>query len=153
MSFCPNCGNQNAEGTAFCSNCGTALNAQPAPVAEQPAWEQPAPVAQPAEPAAPATLPTGAKIMSIISMACGIAGLVFSFCYGSGIVLSIAALVLSIMANKQAPMFTNNTMAKVGKITGIIGIVLAVIAFFVCIIIAAIGGAASSYSDPYYYYY
>lgn len=37
--FCRNCGNQLIDGAAFCGNCGTKVDAQPAP---QPAYEAPA---------------------------------------------------------------------------------------------------------------
>lgn len=53
MSFCPNCGTQCADNAAFCSGCGSSLSAtpawqqsapvaEPAPVVEAPVWEQPA---------------------------------------------------------------------------------------------------------------
>ena len=40
--FCPNCGNQIPEGSAFCGNCGTKVEAPAAPQpAPQPAYEAP----------------------------------------------------------------------------------------------------------------
>ncbi len=47
MKVCPKCGAQLDDNVAFCVNCGTALNAQPAP-------EAPAAPAAPEAPAAPA---------------------------------------------------------------------------------------------------
>lgn len=41
--FCPNCGSQNADGAAFCHECGTPLNAAPSePVQEAPQFDAPA---------------------------------------------------------------------------------------------------------------
>lgn len=41
--FCPNCGNQVAEGQSFCANCGTKMQAPAQPVQQpvQPTYEQP----------------------------------------------------------------------------------------------------------------
>ncbi len=38
--FCPNCGNNNPDGTQFCSACGTKLS-QPQPQYQQPQYQQP----------------------------------------------------------------------------------------------------------------
>ena len=45
MAFCPNCGAQNDNALKFCSNCGTALGAQPQ--VQQPQVQQPQAYAQP----------------------------------------------------------------------------------------------------------
>ncbi len=46
--FCPKCGTNNNEGSAFCKNCGTPLSIQPGAQPEQSYWQQ-----QPAQPATP----------------------------------------------------------------------------------------------------
>lgn len=161
MSFCSNCGAELTEGTAFCPNCGagqvrtfgaeepTAVVPEPevipaepvsqAPVYQEPVYQAPvyqAPVCQPE----PATLPTSAKILGLISMICGLLSLVS--CY-AGFAYSIPALILANIAFKKAP-GVPNTKAKVGKITGIIGIVVSVIcliAYIAYIVWMATGAA------------
>ena len=153
MSYCSNCGAEIAEGTAFCPNCGAGqvrtVDAQEAQVivpvyqpvetVEQPYVEQPY-----VETAA--KLPRGAKIMSIISMACGLYSLV-----GGGILVAIAAVILSSIAGNKAP-GVPNTMAKVGKITGIIGIPLSVIYIIIIYLVyfSALFGLGMSSVDSYY---
>ena len=64
MSFCPYCGKEMAEGTAFCVNCGQPVAA---PVPVQPQY-QPQPQYQaPVQPQQPSTLATVAKVLMIIS--------------------------------------------------------------------------------------
>ena len=132
MPFCPNCGTQNPDGTAFCYNCGTSMSEQP-PVQNQPpmmgqvapgapAYETPAapsyPVNQPAE------LPTPAKITGIISMVCGIVSC--CTCY-TGFVFSIAAFILASISDGKNTTGADNPKIKVGRITAIIGLVLSVL--------------------------
>ena len=153
MPFCPNCGTQNPDGTAFCYNCGTSMSQQP-PVQNQPpmmgqvasgapAYETPAapsyPVNQPAE------LPTPAKVTGIISMVCGIVSC--CSCY-TGFVFSIAAFITGAISNSKNPMGLENKKVVVGRITAIVGIVISVISLIVYI---ALLEEAMSYS--YYDFY
>lgn len=144
MSFCSNCGSEMTEGTAFCPNCGAG---QVTPAAEPevvaPAYQEPA---QQSVETPAATLTGAAKIMSIISMICGIVSCVTCI---YGFAFSIPAFILASIAGKKAP-GVPNTMTKVGKITAIIGIVLSVISWIVYIVIIAAGTASSM--DSYYYY-
>ena len=115
--FCKNCGHENADDVHFCINCGNELNPQPVNPVETSAE----PVNTYAEP----TLPKASQIMGLIAMICGIVSVVLCFCYGSGIVLAIAALVLGILAKKKAAeVGMTNGKAKLGTIFGIIGTVL-----------------------------
>lgn len=147
MSFCSNCGSEMTEGTAFCPNCGAG---QVTPAVETevvnavPAYQEP--VSQQSVEVPAATLTGAAKIMSIISMICGIVSCVTCI---YGFAFSIPAFILASIAGKKAP-GVPNTMTKVGKITAIIGIVLSVISWIVYIVIIAAGTASSM--DSYYYY-
>lgn len=135
MYTCPVCGTENQEDTAFCTNCGAPLHREPV-----------MPVSEPVEavPAEAPTLPVGAKVMGIISMVLGIVSLVS--CY-AGMFLAIPALILSSISSKQTPAFVPNSKAKVGKITGIIGLILGIIWFIVYIVIVA---RAASVGEFYY---
>lgn len=79
--FCPICGKENPEGSAFCAGCGKPMTAPAAPAPAAPAAPQPAPQAQPqyaapqapVAPAAPAKqspiLPFGQFFKSLITAA------------------------------------------------------------------------------------
>lgn len=92
----------------------------------------------------PVVLSGQAKVFSIISMVCGIVSMV-SCCYG-GFLTGIAAIVFSILAKKKYS--GKNTMATLGLIFGIVGLVFATIA---CIYICCVS-AAESTSYSYYNY-
>lgn len=80
------------------------------------------------------------KGKSIASMACGIASCV---CFSSGFVglaCAIVALVLSSGCIKEG---YENQFTKVGKITGIIGLILSIIGTVVVIGLAVCGTALS----------
>jgi len=158
MSFCANCGAELAEGTAICPYCGAGQVRQygtqepavepevvvPQPVYQQPVYQEPA--AQ-STVEATATLTGAAKILSIISMVCGLVSLVS--CYG-GFAPGIAALILSNMAFKKAP-GVPNSKAKVGKITGIIGIIVSALCFVGYIVYWVIWGITMDIGSSYYY--
>lgn len=162
MSFCSNCGTELTEGSAFCPNCGAgqvrqfSVQEQPAPAPEvvpaEPVYQEPVPVYQPVyqqpvyqpQVEVPAALPTSAKILGLISMICGLASLVS--CY-VGFSFAIPALILSGIASRKAPGVPNGK-AKVGKITGIFGIILSVISFIAYV--ALLTGEFFVSSDYYY---
>ena len=144
MSFCYNCGTELTEGTAFCSNCGAAqVPGGSAPVPEAAFTD---PVARNVVDAPADTLTGAAKVLSLISMICGLVSLVS--CY-VGFVPAIAALVLSNIAGKKAP-GVPNSKARVGKITGIIGIIVSVVCFIGYVILVAANTYA--FMDNAYYY-
>lgn len=60
--FCPNCGHNLPEGTAFCSNCGATLNTQQEAPVQQPLYQTPVYQAPPQyQPSRPASIPTSKK--------------------------------------------------------------------------------------------
>lgn len=75
------------------------------------------------------------KTLAIISMVCGILSIVSSY---GGIAFGIAGLILNSKAKAAG---NDSTFVKVGKITSIIGIILAVIWIIVAIALAAAGTA------------
>ncbi len=84
------------------------------------------------------------KGKSIACMACGIASIVLAWSYGAGLIPAIVSLVLGGQCAKEG---VQNTFTKVGKITGIIGLVMSIVLGVIMIILAAIGAAAgASYS-------
>ena len=63
------------------------------------------------------------KGKSIACMACGIASIVLCEAYGMGLIPAIISLVLGSQCAKEG---VQNTFTKVGKITGIIGLILSI---------------------------
>jgi preprotein translocase subunit SecG len=97
----------------------------------------------------PTQLTGAAKAFSIVSLVCGIASL--GTCW-LGIFFGIAAIVFSVLTSKKSN-GVSDKKAKVGKILGIIGIVLSAIFWIVLIIISAVdssrGATTFSYSFGY----
>ena len=116
MSFCPSCGMQNPDGVAFCAQCGQSMTMQSTyvpPVSDSP-------------------MPVAANIMAIISMVCGIVSLCSLYV---GFVFSIPALILSALSRGKTPAGVNNSKARVGLITGIIGLGLSFLWFIILVAI------------------
>lgn len=118
--FCPNCGAQNPDNTAFCANCGTSFTQSAAPVYGQPA----APVyGQPVYPVAPVANP--GKGYGITSMVLGIVALVL-FCFWYVVIpASIVGCALAgvgLKKSKDAGM--GNGMAVAGLVCSIIALAI-----------------------------
>lgn len=137
MNFCSKCGAAMNEGASFCPKCGASKATTPRPDFGAPA-PTPSPSFQPnfqSRVPAPSNELTGpAKILSLISMICGLVSLVS--CMG-GFAPGIAALVLANIASNKAP-GVPNSKTKVGRITGIIGIVLSAISIVIYAIYYAV---------------
>ena len=158
--FCENCGSQIADGSAICPNCGAAVRVSPTtgeavpvqpiqaqpvqpayqqpvqPVYQQPVYQQPAyqqPIYQ--QPAA------GSKGPAITALILGICGLVFCWIPIFGLLISIAGLILGIMAFKNPN----------GKGMGITGFVLSIIGIVIGLsyTLAIFAGSSSSFSKSY----
>ena len=113
--FCQNCGRQNPDGTAFCSNCGSALNGAPV-----------APVA-PVTPVVPAPAAVPGKGLGIASMVVGIGSLV-RFCTGwFAIICAIVGTALGGVALKKAKdAGVKNGMATAGLACSVVALGLAI---------------------------
>ena len=159
--FCPQCGNNNADGVAFCANCGAPLNAQQQQQAPQQQYQAPqqqyqapqqqyqAPQYQPQMPYTPVPKPElPGKGMGITAMILGIAAISFYCFWFLSIPLGIVALVLGANASgkaKRAGM--KNGMAVAGIITGSIGLGIGAIWFLYTI---AFGYEMEYYFDYYF---
>ena len=148
--FCPNCGANNADGVAFCANCGTKLDNQQPQQEAQPQYQQPeyqrpqqqyqAPSQPPYVPTAPVAVP--GKGLGITAMILGIISVSF-FCllYYFTFIFSIPALILGCIGNSKAKSAgAKNGMAVAGIITSAISIGLSVIFIFLVIFGVAMGG-------------
>ena len=83
------------------------------------------------------------KGKSIACMVCGIASIVLCEVYGFGLIPAIVSLVLGAQCKKEG---VQNTFTKVGKITGIIGLIMSII-LGVIMIIVAVAAAATGVSS------
>lgn len=82
------------------------------------------------------------KVFGIVSIITGIAGLLFSCCYGSGSVLSIVGLVMAFIdRSKNGKM---SALSVVGLICGIIGILIALGWLIYAVVFVVILGANGS---------
>lgn len=113
--FCPNCGANIPDGTAFCPNCGGATN-QAAPQGQPMMYQQPAPVV--GVPGAGAALAFGITALAVAWIP-----------YID--ILSIVFGILAIVKANQANRIAHTGKATTGKILGIIGLVCGAIMFFV----------------------
>lgn len=155
--FCPNCGSNNADGVAFCANCGTKLdNQQPQqqaqPQYQQPQYQQPqqqyqAPYQPPYVPTAPVAVP--GKALGIVGMILGIISISF-FCllYYFTFIFSIPGLILGCIGNSKAKSVgAKNGMAVAGIVTSAISIGLSIL--FIILVVAV----GIDMYDSYYYYF
>ncbi|MCR4557433.1 MAG: hypothetical protein K5779_06390 [Saccharofermentans sp.] len=79
------------------------------------------------------------KGKSIACMACGIASIVLCEAYGLGLIPAIISLILGSQCKKEG---VQNTFTKVGKITGIIGLILNIVVGAIMILLVVIGVGA-----------
>ncbi len=175
--ICPNCGNQIADGTAFCTNCGTQLNnaapeqpaqnyqqpvqnyQQPAQSYQQPAqnYQQPVqnyqqPIQNYQQPVQPTLMnaenPTAGKALAL-----GIVSLCLCWLPVASIILGIFA----IKAGNETLAYSNQgynkrPMGIIAKIFGIVSIIVcSIMTIYWLIFIIAIC-VAGSYATTYYYY-
>ena len=130
-------------------------NLPPVPPEPSAAPVPPAPPAAsvpPAAPAAPAATPYVApaagpsKTLSLVGMILGIVGVVIAlFLFGSGILFSIAAVVLGFLGRSREGQPARGFWLT-ALITGFVGIAIAIIVWIVLIVI---GIAAANYSVNY----
>lgn len=79
--------------------------------------------------------------LAIVGLVMGIISILFSCCYGAGVIFGVAGWICSAMANKK-----NKTgLGKGGLITSIIGTVLSILVIICFIILVFIGVASEMY--------
>lgn len=136
--ICPNCGNQNADGTTFCTNCGSNLNAAPN-YYQQPAQNN---YQQPTQAPMSVENPAAGKALAL-----GIIALCLCWLPIASIILGIFAL----KAGKEAIAYSNQgynkrPMGIIAKVFGIVSIVLCSIYTVYWIVILVAGGAVLAYA-------
>ena len=159
MKFCTHCGAQLEDEAKFCTSCGNAVESaapsvEPAPA---PTYTAPAPEPTPA-PAPTYTAPTYAAptptpaaqyslkmpIMALIFGACGLGTFWLAFLGGFPGLISIALSIVGfVLGNKAKVTNPGSKMAQLGRIFGLIGIILGGILTIIFIIIFI--AAASRY--------
>ncbi len=105
MAACPHCGKELPDGTKFCAYCGASLQAAP------PAYQSPAPYAQPGYGAlayfTPRPAPTGVSPMMIV-----------------GMILSILSIILFGIALGTRSMAPSTVLLVLGLVCAIVGVIL-----------------------------
>ena len=169
MRICNNCGVMSPEDATVCPSCGLPFaesKASHQPSSEQTDQQQPSqehtdqqPAFQPQPQPVNIQNTPGSNTNAIISLVCGIAGIVFvliapfvaNFPALIGFIVSIIAIVFGIKArNELPPGQQGRGMATAGLVCGIIGVVMGAIAVVcsICICTACVAcgalGAASS---------
>lgn len=94
------------------------------PPENQPAYGQEPPYEQPAEPPRPSAMATASLVLGILSI-------VFTCCCCGGFIFGSLGIIFALLSRVD---HTMEGRAKAGLITGIIGMVLTVILFFVLIV-------------------
>lgn len=127
MAYCEDCGSEINTEVKFCTNCGKPrtgpLEGGSAPVMATPVMQYPGVLAQ-------TSLISATKVepFSILALACGILTLVLIWGPGTGLVMGIISVALSLVGlvriGKYPRRFTGKPMAIVGLVSGIIGIFL-----------------------------
>lgn len=169
--FCPKCGSQCGDNSAFCSNCGMTFNdtnsqsnqngqvnqpnqlptyptqqyQQPTP---PPYGQQPIPP-QYQQPYQPQPIVPG-KGMSIASLVLGIVAIVFCCAFYISIPCGVAGLILGIIGNNKSKQFgIKNGIAVAGIVCSAIGLALCVV-FWLFVIIGSLD-SWDIYGDYYGY--
>lgn len=124
--FCSNCGKEIDATVSFCPNCGTAVNKTNQTVYEGEFYS---------EPYQNQTVKPGVDGFAIASLVLGI----ISF-FILPIIGSILAIILG---NKSINDNGDNTMAKVGKILGIVSLILSIVGVIIVILALTIFGLSA----------
>ncbi|MCF0142318.1 MAG: hypothetical protein HUJ75_02960 [Parasporobacterium sp.] len=166
MRYCESCGTMNDTNARFCQGCGKAFANAPASDTDQtdfrvnPEQEtvytapapQPVPVpVQPAAQAAPVkkTSSVKTKVFGSIGFAGSICSLLLSWIpfFGmAGIIASVVCLIFCNISRKSGSF----TLAKIGKILSVIGIILAALWFVFWIVVVIAGGSNIRYRNNYW---
>lgn len=125
-NFCKYCGAALKGGYKFCDNCGAPVEEEKPTPEKETVKVDPEMVEEPYQNAFDsmgAPKPESAHPFAIASMCCGIAGLVFCWCFGSA--LDIVAIVFGILTLTQNK--PGKTFAIVGLATGGAGLLLTIL--------------------------
>ncbi len=147
--YCKNCGKEIPDDSAFCTACGAAQNPQqnaqaglngPAQAPYQGQYQY-NPYQPPAPPVYYYPYPPAPPAAQNRYNGYGIAGFVLSLCgLLGGLLYAILGLIFSCIGMKKRPMYnTGNSLAKAGKIIGIIAVVIWAVVFIMEIILYVTG--------------
>ena len=154
---CKICGTANVDGSVFCSNCGTTLQAEEtqAYTAPNPEFAQ----TEPAPEATPVVVDPG-KTFGLVSMILGIVSTVLSGictctcgCFGGFLPFAagVAGIILGIFAVKKSKTVgLDNKKAKIGFILCAVGIVLSIFNLILGLILSASGVTADLMDELFY---
>lgn len=164
--FCKNCGQEIAEGAAFCPNCNTPVVSAPQPQPVDPVYGQQAMPQQPIPPQPPYGQPTYTdsymqqpynagypypQVPPKPALTWLIVNIVLMVLSGFTGILSIIGTIFGALgqsAYNKGNYADAESKTKVCKVLGIIGLVCIVLAFFLGILFGITGAFASS---SYYY--
>ena len=141
--ICNNCGANIGDGQSFCENCGSPVQQAPQQV-QQPAYQQPV-AQQPQQPvqqyqqqlqpngaASAESLAMKAMIFGIVTMGCVVVLAWIPYIKGlaaiAGVVFAILALSFT---SKARALGSRNIKDKLGKIFGVIGLILNIVLLFI----------------------
>lgn len=145
--FCKNCGSQLANDAAFCGNCGTKVDTQPAPqpayeapqqpaytAPQQPAYEAPQPTytapqptyTAPQQPVQPAANDPALDSLATNTMVFGILGAAL------GLAVGVPGIIFSVLTKNKVSEFVSRAgslygKAKVGSILSKVGLPVSIV--------------------------
>ena len=158
MIFCTNCGKQMPDGTVFCTNCGAHINRiQEAPAAAQ----RPNPAPQPAPAYAPvnntqnvyrAPQPAAEPAKKTSGLAKASKGVGIAGFFIGGLAFAVLAIIMAVCSKEDTGGILSDD-ARVGKICGIVNIILRAISvlflmiFYIGIVVALINGGSGVFGE------
>ena len=153
---CKICGTANVDGSVFCSNCGTTLQAEETQAYTAPnpefAQTEPAPEATPVVVDPGKTFGLVSMILGIVTAALGALCACFCTCVGPlAIVTGAVGIVLAVLAVKKSKTVgLDNKKAKIGFILCAVGIVLSIFNLILGLILSASGVTADLMDELFY---
>lgn len=148
MPYCRECGNQVAEGNAFCHECGAKITAD----APRESYTEPQNEAYTYE------APQVSKRNAILSFILGLVNIelcIFALMPYACFIFFPACLVLSIIGIKKAKQYTleggpKSPFAIIGKITSIVSLVLACLFFVIGMMITFVPDASNTFWEAFF---
>lgn len=133
--ICNNCGANIGDGQSFCENCGSPVQQTPQQV-QQPAYQQPVQQyqqqLQPNGAASAESLAMKAMIFGIVTMGCVVVLSWIPYIKGLAAVAGVVFAILALsFTSKARALGSRNIKDKLGKIFGVIGLILNIVLLFI----------------------